>query len=455
MTATTELGQTKDPKALIPGSPEAVTHAAETLVAQGGKLQTIGQDLGTVRIDGWLGPASTAFWDGFTPEKPKWLTGQAALQSAAEALHGHAETLRWAQSTAADAIDLWERGEAATKAAKTQFDQDLVSAKESGATTPSFSDPGEELRQQARELLQRARTQLAEAGGTTASAITGHGGGAPNSPTWLASAAKVVKTATEDYGVGKFTVAQDLKEFGDKELIPDAGKKKFGHQNETAGEEGNSKKPKVNVKLGELKGEANLFDLTAKGKTKLGDVALSGSAGVKAGVEGSVGASVGSDGLKAEAKASAGVTASAEGRATYGITEVGGSAKGFAGAEAGAETSVGKDGVHAGASAFAGAKAEGEAHADVGGVGAGVKGEAWAGAGAEANVDFGMKDGKFTVGGEAGVGLGVGGELGTEVTVDSGKVAHTVTDAAGSVGHVAGDAAGAAKKVGSALNPFD
>ena len=92
--------------------------------------------------------------------------------------------------------------------------------------------------------------------------------------------------------------------------------------------------------------------------------------------------------------------------------------------------SAGKDGLHAGAEAFAGAKATGSGSGDVAGIGAGVTGEAWAGVGAEANVDLGMKDGKFTIGGELGAGLGVGGKVGVNITVDPGKMVDTIGDAA-------------------------
>jgi hypothetical protein len=74
----------------------------------------------------------------------------------------------------------------------------------------------------------------------------------------------------------------------------------------------------------------------------------------------------------------------------------------------------------------------------VGGLGAGARGEAWAGIGAAADATIGKgEDGKWHIGAEAGVGLGVGGKLGFEVTVDPGEVTDTLGDAA------------------SALNPFD
>ncbi|MFF1689407.1 MULTISPECIES: hypothetical protein [unclassified Streptomyces] len=63
-----------------------------------------------------------------------------------------------------------------------------------------------------------------------------------------------------------------------------------------------------------------------------------------------------------------------------------------------------------------------------------MNGEAWAGVGAEAHADLGMKDGKFTIGGDVGVGLGLGGKAGFNVTVDTGKLTGALGDGADAVG---------------------
>lgn len=62
--------------------------------------------------------------------------------------------------------------------------------------------------------------------------------------------------------------------------------------------------------------------------------------------------------------------------------------------------------------------------------------------GASANADLGMKDGKFTIGGELGVGLGVGGKVSFDVTVDPHKMVDSVGDAADWVGDTWDDTVG-------------
>jgi hypothetical protein len=87
----------------------------------------------------------------------------------------------------------------------------------------------------------------------------------------------------------------------------------------------------------------------------------------------------------------------------------------------------------------------------VGGIGAGVKGEAWAGVGVAADATFGMKDGKFTIGGEFGAGLGIGGKIGGEITIDPGKVVDTAKDIGNAVGDAASTVGNVASDVGSGI----
>jgi hypothetical protein len=45
-----------------------------------------------------------------------------------------------------------------------------------------------------------------------------------------------------------------------------------------------------------------------------------------------------------------------------------------------------------------------------------------------------MKDGKFTIGGEVGIGLGLGAKVGFDVTIDPGKLVNSADDVADAVG---------------------
>ncbi|HEY7593278.1 MAG TPA: hypothetical protein VH969_09000 [Actinophytocola sp.] len=445
-----ELGQTNDPKELVPGDPAAVTDAADKLRTKANTMETVAGDLSGIRIPGWEGPASSAFWDKFTPEPANWRLGRDAMNSAASTLDSHASSLTWAQGQAAEAIALWNEGEQATRQAISDFEStggSFMPGMTPGATPGSpggpvpvggsFSDPGAAKRQQAREILDRARDQLEKAGNSNAEAIDNQGGKGKGAPSWLTGPQKFVEKK------GPQKVAVDIKQteswLEKAERQQNAGSKfaKYGQW----GEEFQKKQgPGINATLVGGTAEASLFKTDAMGATQLGDVTLAGKAQVSAlSADATATAGISRDGITGQARAGAYlVNASAEGSARYGYAEVGGTAKGYVGAEAGVQGAVGKDGIKLGADAFAGAKATGEVHGDVGGLGAGLTGEAWAGAGAEANATIGKgEDGKWTIGAEAGVGLGVGAKLGFEVTVDPDEITDTLGDAA------------------SAINPFD
>lgn len=455
-----ELGSTEDPKELIPGNAETITGAANKLRERAKTLSGVASDLGNVRIENWQGAASNQFWDTFSAEKPKWDKGASALTEAAKTLDNHAQSVSHAQGQAKEAIAKYKEGQQATAtAAKDYSDEHGVSPHAPGAPTTagSFTDPGEGKRQEAQEILNRAREQLKSAGSENAGAIKAKGGHSPDAPGWLtgpadfASKSPQIKGAVNHDSFTSPSLMEQAQQDGGRwnDRFDKYGQR--GHQFEPPGRGTN-----VDVTVAQAKGSWDLAKVQTSGATDLaGGGTASGSASAKVGADAQAGIGVTNTGLKGSAKASAGATAETKGQINYGPAEVGGSAKAFAGAEAQGDVSVGADGVKAGGSAFAGARAEGEVHGDVGGVGAGVKGEAWAGVGAEANVQVGMEDGKFVIGGEAGAALGVGGKVGGEVTIDPGKITDTAKDAGAAIGDFAGGAGDKARDIGGALNPFD
>jgi hypothetical protein len=189
---------------------------------------------------------------------------------------------------------------------------------------------------------------------------------------------------------------------------------------------------------GGVKGFANLAEGKATGSTEIGGVNLSGTATGNIGANGSAVAAATQDGAKVGIAGQLGAGGTVEGKANHGLLGLTGKGTAFAGAEGEANLTVGKEGVQGQAGAFAGAKAGGSLGADFGGLGAGVTAEGWAGAGAEAEFTFGKgEDGKWHIGGNAGVGLGLGGKVGGEITVDPARVVQTATDAATAVGDTA------------------
>jgi len=133
---TAELGQTNDPTALVPGSPDAVHNTAGSSQVYGNMLHDEA-GAGLRRIDtteGWQGSAGDAFRKVFHGQPGKWLTAGDCFQQASTALDGYADTLSWAQQQASAAIQQWNAGQAATQAAEAQHAQAVAQAQQQAAT---------------------------------------------------------------------------------------------------------------------------------------------------------------------------------------------------------------------------------------------------------------------------------------------------------------------------------
>jgi hypothetical protein len=170
-----ELGQTSDPKTLIPGDPVAVFENVRVLKGRANTVTSVGEALKRIDTGRWTGLASDKFHEDHQTEVPRWLEGSDSLRNAAQALEDFANTLSWAQGQASDAIAKWQQGDAATAQAKAAHDRAVTDAEtktranqQHGDPTvvqpPAFTDPGEVQRQEAQEILGRARQQLQDAG---------------------------------------------------------------------------------------------------------------------------------------------------------------------------------------------------------------------------------------------------------------------------------------------------
>jgi hypothetical protein len=151
-----ELGQTEDPKQLIPGDAGALTGIAASLRSRGDELALAGKGLQRIDTsDGWSGPAADAFREKFHGQPEKWIDAGDCFHTAATAIETYAKTLTWAQSQAYDAIRQWDASQAATAQAQNQYQQ----YRQAGGTD-AFQDPGEAGRASAKETLNRARQRL-------------------------------------------------------------------------------------------------------------------------------------------------------------------------------------------------------------------------------------------------------------------------------------------------------
>ncbi|MFD7297894.1 putative T7SS-secreted protein [Streptomyces sp. NPDC059897] len=406
----TKLGETADPKGLIPGEPAQLFTSAGRLTTATTTVEGIGDQLRSVRVPGWDGQAGDAFWDDFSPQKGKWYRGADSLKNAASALQDYADVLEWGQRQAAQAIDLYDAGD------------------ETGAES----------------LLESARRQVEAAGSAAAKRFEAVGGGASDAPKWLYWAAQ---DAQSQAGQTAFTLWDPNPFEAD---LRDPRYKGWGaNTDQQTAEDRRERGPGVSLGGDSVSAGGSLWSVEAMGRGSAlgGDVSGRASFDVL-GAE--AGAGYGIQDGQAEAQASGKahlMQGSAEGKYETGVFEASGKVHGLLGADAQVSGSVGKNGAHLGGEAFAGGRLAADGHASVAGVGVGGTAEGWAGAGLEGHVDAGMENGKVLIGADVGAAVGFGGKLGAEVEIDPMKVAKSFGDAADAAGEWSEGAAGAVGSV--------
>ncbi len=211
-----ELGETSDPRALVPGNPDSLTTTAQSLLAYGDVLVEAGEGLAKIdTVDGWRGPAGDAFRDRFHGQPARWTEAGNEFHAAANALYDYLHTLRAAQQRAAEAISRYARGEAATANAKNAHDRQVTEARGKGDTTEiPFNDPGEADRAGARADLDAARGNVDTAGHTAAALVRKATESAPERPGFWSKVGDFLGDVGDGLVEGGKTVVNDLASFG-------------------------------------------------------------------------------------------------------------------------------------------------------------------------------------------------------------------------------------------------
>lgn len=175
------LGQTSDPRDLIPGDPAGIAEVAGKLYNYGVLLTEAGN--GLQRIDtssGWQGAAGDAFRAKFKGQPSAWLEAGSCFASSAKALDDYVPVLSWAQQQAAEAITQWHAGK----------------------------------KQAAQSILSNAQNKVASAAGTAAAIIGQARDKAPQKPGFWSSVGGFLEGAlhgAEDVGAD---VVDGLASFG-------------------------------------------------------------------------------------------------------------------------------------------------------------------------------------------------------------------------------------------------
>ncbi|GGZ21614.1 hypothetical protein GCM10010300_76770 [Streptomyces olivaceoviridis] len=178
-----QLGQSEEANELVHGNPGKIRGSAKHLRDFHGAFDKVGQGLKKVDSSGWQGEGGDAFREKFAVHPAKWAQAAEACGTAATALESYADTVKWAQEQAKEAVELYKKGVKASKDAVEAYDKkaDAYNAKikaeeDPGPEPEPFHDPGKADIQAAHAKLAEARTQrntaASEAQGKVKAALT-------------------------------------------------------------------------------------------------------------------------------------------------------------------------------------------------------------------------------------------------------------------------------------------
>ncbi|GAA1477683.1 hypothetical protein GCM10009623_21290 [Nocardioides aestuarii] len=420
--ASKQLGETHDPKQLVPGEP---SHVDANVTALADQHTLVGDKYDLVRavsVPGWTGLTAWGYEAAFEAELEKWKAYLSLLEKARTTLSTYAGALRTAQAEAQRAIEKWDEGEQATAEALTAHHEAVQAWNDplcAPATSPSpfagppvptmrparpgpFVDPGEALREEAQQILDGARQGLEEAGQTALVALGGlEGAKTEGEGDWFgAEGSAEGPSFSWDFWEDTFGDDPGHGPGGDYDDDHDGGPFK--------------------ISLGHVEGKAWVGRAEGSWEDYWGPVKVNADGSVSLlGADGEAEATIDGSGLRINAEGRV-VLASAEGSVggDYGYAEGKLSGDGYVGLSGDGHVIADTTGLHAGGELFAGGRVGGTAEGDVGGVGGGVTAEGWAGAGISGDADIGWDDGKLTLGGSGGIAWGLGGKIGGEVTLD-------------------------------------
>ncbi|MFJ5261162.1 putative T7SS-secreted protein [Streptomyces sp. NPDC088387] len=187
-----QLGRTDQANELIHGNPGTIRESAKHLKDFHTAFDKVGQGMRKLDSGQWKGKAADAFREKFAVHPTKWLHAADACDKAAKALDTYADTVKWAQDQAQDAIDLYKKGKKASDDAVTAYNKrvDAYNAAIKGDGDPGprpepFKDPGTADVRRAHEILNEARRQRNEAGGTAEKSVRAALAHAPAEPSAL------------------------------------------------------------------------------------------------------------------------------------------------------------------------------------------------------------------------------------------------------------------------------
>ncbi|MEU0344596.1 putative T7SS-secreted protein [Streptomyces bobili] len=109
-----QLGQSEEAGELVHGNPARIRESAKHLKDFQAAFDKVGTGMKKVDSSGWKGEGGSAFREKFGVHPTKWLHAADACETAAGALDAYAETVKWAQGQAKEAVELYKQGKKAS-----------------------------------------------------------------------------------------------------------------------------------------------------------------------------------------------------------------------------------------------------------------------------------------------------------------------------------------------------
>ncbi|MEU8616707.1 putative T7SS-secreted protein [Streptomyces sp. NPDC048623] len=150
-----QLGQTEDANELVHGNPANILASAAHLKDFRAAFERVGQGMRKVDSSRWKGLGGDAFREKFGVHPTKWLHAADACETAAAALEAYADTVRWAQGQADEAVEMYREGMRVSEEAK-------AAAAARGATDATVT-AAHEAGRAAEAVVAEARARLAHA----------------------------------------------------------------------------------------------------------------------------------------------------------------------------------------------------------------------------------------------------------------------------------------------------
>ena len=173
-----------EPEFVIEGNPSGIRGRVATMKTCSESFDQVGESLGGVETEHWVGKAADRFRSRLEEEPRRWSRAADGFRSAAAALEGYAAALEAAQQAAQVCKENYEEGKRVSATAKADYDRDVSEGFQKKAaweaqngpgsytlTVTPFTDPGQALRDGAVADFQAVIEELEKTGSDTEQAV--------------------------------------------------------------------------------------------------------------------------------------------------------------------------------------------------------------------------------------------------------------------------------------------